>query len=193
MRAQGACPSRPLSAGAIEAYVLERLREETADDSLATEVVTDVKKRVAPRRKDILTERQKLPAEIASLSDEGKRLVETIASVNGAGHQLLDERLQEVGEQLARSEARLAAAERELANLDALEVDATWVAQCLADFDKVWDALTPENRGRVLRTMVQRVEVNAPANQISVFITDLTAELPGEMPTPEPAQHEATP
>ncbi|MBI3184658.1 MAG: recombinase family protein [Myxococcales bacterium] len=188
-----ACPSRPLSAGAIEDYVLERLRAEAADGSLATEVVTGVKQRVAARRKDILTERQKLPPEIASLSDEGKRLVETIASVNGAGRRLLDERLQEVGEQLARCEARLATAERELANLDALEVEVTWVAQCLADFDKVWDVLTPENRGRVLRTMVERVEVNEPANQVSVFVTDLTAGLPGETPTSEPKQQEARP
>ncbi len=188
-----ACPSRPLSAAAIEDYVLERLRAEAADGALASEIVTGVNKRVAARRKDILIERQKLPAEIASLSDEGKRLVETIASVNTAGRRLLDERLGEVSEQLGRCEARLAAAERELANLDALEVEVAWVAQCLSDFDKVWDVLTPENRVRVLRTMVERVEVNEPANQVSVFITDLAAGLPGEVPAPEPVRQEATP
>jgi hypothetical protein len=91
--------------------------------------------------------------------------VETIASVNGAARRLLDNRLGEIGEQLARCETRLAAAERDLANLDAIEIEATWVAQCLADFDKVWDVLTPENRSRLLRAVVQRVEVDEPANK----------------------------
>ncbi len=188
-----ACPSSPLSANSIEAYVIERLRDVTADGSLAADIAAGVKERVAARRKDILTERQKLPPEIASLSAEGKRLVETIAGVNGAARRLVDERLQEIGEQLGRCEARLAAAEREIANLDAIEVEATWVARCLADFDAVWDVLTPENRGRLLRAVVQRVEVDEPANQVSVFITDLSAGLPGATPPSEPLQQEATP
>jgi hypothetical protein len=145
--------------------VIERLRETTVAGTLATAVAAGVKERAAGRCKDILTERQKLPAEIASLWDEGKRLVETIASVNGAARRLLDNRLGEIGEQLARCETRLAAAERDLANLDAIEIEATWVAQCLADFDKVWDVLTPENRSRLLRAVVQRVEVDEPANK----------------------------
>jgi site-specific DNA recombinase len=148
-----------------------------------------VKDRVAARRKDILTERQQLPSEIAALSDEGKRLVETIATVNGTARRLLDERLGEVGAQLARCEAQLAAAEREIANLDALEVEAAWVAQCLTDFDKVWDVLTPENRARLLRAVVQRVEVDEPANTVSVHVTDLSAALAAR-PTNQPAHEE---
>jgi DNA invertase Pin-like site-specific DNA recombinase len=188
-----ACPSSPLPATAIEAYVLDRLREVTADGSLAAEIAAGVKERVASRRKDIITERQKLPAEIASLSAEGKRLVETIAEVNGAARRLVDERLREIGDQLTRCEARLAAAERELGNLDAIEVEATWVARCLAEFDAVWDVLTPENRGRLLQAVVQRVEVDEPANKVSVYITDLSAGLPCATPTSEPVQQEATP
>jgi site-specific DNA recombinase len=186
-----ACASSPLPAGAIEAYVFERLKEATADGSLAADVTAGVKDRAASRRRDLLTERQKLPSEIATLSAEGKRLVETIADVNGAARRLLDERLQEVSDQLGRCEARLAAAEREIANLDAMEIEATWVARCLTEFDSVWDVLTPENRGRLLRAIVQRVEVNEPANQVSVFIADFSAGLCAA-PSPEPVQQEAT-
>jgi len=173
-----ACPSAPLPARAIESYVLERLRQATADGAPATDIVASVKSRAAARRKDILVERKKLPAEIASLSDEGKRLVETIATVNGAARRLLDDRLGEIGQQLARCEARLAAAERDLGNLDAVEIEAAWVAQCLADFDKVWNVLTPENRARLMRAVIQRVEVDEPSNKVSVHITDLSTSLP---------------
>jgi hypothetical protein len=184
-----ACASSQLPASAIETYVLERLKEATADGSLAAEVEVGVRDRAAARRKDLLTERQKLPPEIATLSAEGKGLVETIAEVKGVARRLLDERLQEVSDQLGRCEARLAAAERELATLDAMEIEATWVARCLSEFDSVWDVLTPENRGRLLRAVVERVEVNERANQVSVFITDLSAGLP-EPSLPTQSEHQ---
>lgn len=101
-----------------------------------------------------------------------KRLVETIAEVPTAARQLVEERLREVGEQLGRLQARLSAVEQEIANLDVLEVDAGWVGRCLADFDAIWDVLTPENRLRLVRAIVQRVEVNEPENDVKVVITD---------------------
>jgi hypothetical protein len=140
-----------------------------------------------------MTERQKLPPEVAALSAEAKRTVDSMAGMTGTARRLVDERLQQIGEQLARCEARLAAAERELANLDAIEVEATWVAQCLADFDKVWGVLTAENRGRLLRAVIHRVEVDEPADQVSVFITDLSASLPEIAATPEPERQEVRP
>ena len=190
---KGSCPSAPLPAESIENFVVERIKEATADGAFATDVVAAVKARAAIRRTDILTERQKLPAEIASLSSEGKRLVETIAEVSGSAHRLIEERLEEIGDQLARCEARLAAAEREIASLDAMEVEATWVASCLTNFDAVWDVLTPENRGRLLRGIVQRVEVDEPSNKVSVFITDLSANLPAATPMSDTVPQEATP
>ena len=187
-----ACPSSPLPADAIEAYVVDRLREATADGALATEIAESVKARVAERRKGLVTERQKLPPEIASLSAEARRTVDTMASMTGTRRQLVDERLQQIGDQLGRCEVQLAAAERELANLDALEVEVAWVARCLTDFDGVWDVLTPENRGRLLRAVIQRVEVNEPSNRVSVFLADLGAEVPVEAAS-QPAQQEASP
>jgi len=185
-----ACPSAPLPSDAIEGYVLERLREATADGALATEIVGGLKALAAARRKDFLTERQKLPSEIATLSDEGKRLVETIASVNGAARRLLEERLAEVGDQLARCEARLSTVERELAHLDAIQVEASWVAECLRHFDKVWGVMTPENRARLLRAVVQRVEVDEPANVVRVHLTDLSAGLASASSIREPNREE---
>jgi DNA invertase Pin-like site-specific DNA recombinase len=168
-----ACPSAPLPAGEIESYVLERLKEATADGSLAEDVAEQVKSRVAQRRKDLLVERKKLPKEVASLSAEAQRTVDSMSGLTGTARQLVETRLQEIGEQLARSEKRLPDAEREIANLDAVQVEASWVAQCLTDFDQVWDVLTPENRGRLLRSVIQRVEVDEPAAKVSVFMAEI--------------------
>lgn len=66
-----------------------------------------------------------------------------------------------------------------------------WVAKCLADFSSIWDVLTPENRGRLLRAVVQRVEVDEPANKVSVFLADLGIGLLGATMQSEPAREEA--
>ena len=62
----------------------------------------------------------------------------------------------------------------------------------VADFDAVWDVLTPENRGRLLRAIVQRVEVNEPENQVTVILADLGAEVEVAPDQPK-AQQEVSP
>jgi site-specific DNA recombinase len=187
-----ACPSSPLPAAAIEGYVIDRLREAVADGDLAQEVTAAVKEQVTVRRKDLLIERKRLPGEIARLSSEGKRLVETIADLKESARRLVERRLQEIGEQLARLEARLSEVERETFSLDAVEVEAGWVGQVLDDFTSVWDVLTPKNRGRLLRAVVQSVEVDEPANKVKVVMANLEAGLPGVPSTREPERQEAT-
>ncbi len=174
-----ACSSCPLPAGAIEEYVIERLREAVAAGSLASEVEASVKERLKGRRKDLMTERKKLPAQIAALSTEGRRQLDTMADVDGVARRLADERLQGLGNELGRCESRLATVERELGAIKTTELESSWVARCVNDFSAIWDVLTPENRGRLLRAVVQRVEVDEPANKVKVFMVDLCAEQPG--------------
>ena len=48
------------------------------------------------------------------------------------------------------------------------------------NFTSVWDVVAPENQGRLLRAVVQRVEADEPANKVKVALADLGAELPQE-------------
>jgi site-specific DNA recombinase len=185
-RGKEACSSAPLPAQAIENYVVERLREATADGTLAADVTAAVRARVAARRKDLVSERQKLPKQIAALSAEAKQALDALGAVTGTARRLVEGRVQDAGDQLTRCEARLAAAERELAHLAEIEVESSWVADCLAEFHQIWDVLTPENRGRLVRAVIRRVEVDEPANQVQVFLVDLSAELPDAAAAAEP-------
>ena len=123
----------------------------------------------------LLDERRELPSKIAALSSEGKRLVEAVSNVKGAGQRLLDAKLQEVGEQLGRLEARLREVEHRLSLLDGCELEAEWVSRCLADFNRVWDTLSSENRGRLIRAVIERVEVDEPKGDVRTFIANLGA------------------
>ena len=50
----------------------------------------------------------------------------------------------------------------------------SWVARCLADFDSVWDILTPQNRSGLVRALVETVEIDESANRVRVCLTGPT-------------------
>jgi hypothetical protein len=85
--------------------VIERRREAVAAGSLASKVEASVKEHPRDRRKNHLTERKNLPGQIAALSAEGKRLLDTMAEVNGVARRLAEERLQGLGDEPGRCEA----------------------------------------------------------------------------------------
>jgi DNA invertase Pin-like site-specific DNA recombinase len=169
------CQAAPLPARAIEEFVVERVRAALADGRLAADVTQAVKERLAGQRAGLVAERKELPGKIAALSSDGQRVVELAGNLTGAGRRLLDTKLQDVGDQLGRLEARLRDVERRLCLLDDCEVEAEWVSQCLADFNQVWDTLNPANRGRLVRAVVERVEVDEPNSDVRVFIANLNS------------------
>jgi hypothetical protein len=54
--------------------------------------------------------------------------------------------------------------------------DTTWAGRSLADLGSVWDVLTPQNRGRLMRALVEEVDVDEPSNKVRVCLTDRTAQ-----------------
>jgi len=65
-----ACPARPLPADAIEDFVIDRIREATADGNLTTDVSAELSALFDKRREALKTERRDLPTAIASLASE---------------------------------------------------------------------------------------------------------------------------
>jgi hypothetical protein len=167
-----ACASRPLTASAIEMFVVERIRETAAGGVLAADVERRLRARVESRRGELLTERRDLPPRVAKLSAEGRRLVEKIGEVNGAAAKLLDHRIAEVGAELGRAEQRLAEVECALAAIKHAEIETKWVLQALADFDAAWDILTAENRARLVRALVRSVAVDEPTGNVTAVLAD---------------------
>ena len=181
-----ACAAHPLPADAIEDFIVDRLREATADGTLSRDVRKKLLGKVAEQRQAVETERQALPAAIAKLSSEGRNLVETIGQTKGTAHRLLEERIEDIGDQLAKRERRLTEVQHALAAIDQTEIETQWVIESLTHFDTVWDALNPENRGRLVRAVVEKVEVDEPSGHVTAVLVDL--DLPDDQSLPETSQ-----
>jgi len=61
--------------------------------------------------------------------------------------------------------------------LDQIELEASWVTSCLTKFDKIWETLSAENRGRLVRAVISRVEVDEPKNDVQTYLADLATSL----------------
>ena len=65
---------------------------------------------------------------------------------------------------------------RALAALDQTEVETRWVVESLTHFDAVWDAMSQENRGRLVRAIVEKVEVDERSGQVTAVLVDLNQD-----------------
>lgn len=176
------CPSKSIPAGEIERFVVERIRAIGRDPELVRAVIERANEQLAAGIVDQEAERKRLERELARDHTELRRLLTYLPSA--------DEQSEAVA-LLADLQTRIHAAERRLTELrDAIAaaenrtIDVAAATQSLAAFDPVWEALTPREKVRVVRLLVERVEYDGSAGQISITfhphgIGALTQELAG--------------
>ncbi len=190
-RGSTACTARQIPAPAIEAFVIDRIRDATADGTLAHEIRDKMDERIADRREKLAKERAALPREIAKASAEGSELLQRMSEMEGPGKRFIEVRLGEVGDRQADLNDRLLIVERELAALENTKIETDWIVKTLAAFSDVWEALSIENRYRFVHAVVDRVVVNEPAGTVEAFLTTFEETL--EAAKPNEQSETATP
>ena len=172
-----ACPSQPLPAEAIENFVVDRIREVTTDGTLARDVTTDLNLRIERERRKLEAEKKDLPRIIDRLTREWKRLNARASRVGARSRKLMNEQLEEMAQVLERQEKRLTEIDEQITTLNATEVEAKWVARALADFDTLWKDMTPDNRRRLVRAIVDHVAVDEASGEIEVHLMDIASDV----------------
>lgn len=165
------CRAASLPAAALEDFVVARLREVSVGEGFAAQVHARLTARMDEKHKALRAERTQLPKDLGKRAGESGKWVDSLAKLEGPARRLLEEKLTAAEEEVAGMRKRLAEVERALDAMEREKVEAEWVAQALADFDAVWDALTATNRGRLLRALVGRVVVNEATGQVDVYLS----------------------
>ncbi len=174
---RGACPARPLPAQALEDFVVDRIREATtgpAGKALAADVVQSIHAKLDREREDLDVERRGLPARVAGAVAEKGRLARNLQKTrNAASRAAIEDQIGRLADEQASREGRLADIDARLAALAAARVEADWIAAALRDFGALWTAMTPENRVRLVRAVVDRVEVDEATGTIEAHLVSL--------------------
>jgi site-specific DNA recombinase len=157
------CPSGSLPAAEIERAVVEQVRCIGRDSRLRAEVLKQARTHVERALVDLQSNRRGLARELARHHAEINRLaIETPA--NGAA----TARIADLHERVAKAETQLAEWTKQVEEAERERLEAEDVATAFADFDDVWNALSPREQAQVLALLVSRVEFNAEDSTVAV-------------------------
>ena len=119
--------------------------------------------------------RAELPAKIAAAADQAERLSEQAMRLKGRARELVEAQLVVESDRLLAAEKQLTSVNCDLEELAAERAVTDWVIDALRNFGRVWDMLTPENKGRLLRILVAQVRVDEEKGVIEVEMAGFTS------------------
>lgn len=164
-RGRAACPGRSLPAAEIERAVVDEIRCIGQDVDLLRETLAQARQQVESSIERLTGERGEIEQ---ALSRTHADIRKAAAARNGAS--ATAPRITELNERVRDAEQRVIEIDAKLGELRQELVDDADVAAAFADFDNVWQALSPREQVRLLHLLVSRVEYDAADSSIEVAL-----------------------
>ena len=175
-----------LPLGPVEEIVVGVLREHASQEKFGEKVRAVLQGRIDLRRHDLNTEAVALPKTIGEASSRVHSLSLALVEAPEAAKVVLRRRVDEEAAIVLAQHGRLAAVQREVGGLLALEADAAWVERTLTRFDAMWDALTDAQRVVLVQAVVNEVVLDPKREQVRIAIIGAKAKQ-ARTPVGEPA------
>jgi site-specific DNA recombinase len=152
------CPTKSVSAPAIENFVLEKIKNIGKSPTVLEETTKNLMAQLTASQKSLDDEGTYLRKEIADLKQQIKHL-----GSNGADSQAspLDERLKLCEKRLSEINRRKIL----LANATIKKAD---IKKALSLFEPIWDVLYPNEQARILSLLIEKVIYNGEQGTIAI-------------------------
>jgi site-specific DNA recombinase len=160
------CPSKSVPAGAIEGFVVDRIKAVGQDPAVLAAVVAQARRQGQERLTEMEVERRALERDLARWNTEVRAVLGQITPGNAEETALA--RLADLQERIRAAEQRGAAIRAETTVLSRDLVDQAEVAAVLGQFDLLWEALTPQEQARVVRLLVERVVYDGARGKVAI-------------------------
>ena len=154
------CPSPSVPAGEIERFVIDEIKCIGRDPTVIKQTLAQARNQTEEQIECLNADRNLLRKQLRDDHGELGRLAATARPG--------DPRMADLHNSIRHGERRLTEVESELATLTGDLVDEAEVAAALADFDAVWDCLTPREQARVLELLVECVTYDGQGGNISI-------------------------
>ena len=165
------CPSKSLSAGTVEQFVVERIRGIGSDPSLLRDALAAIAEEHEAETHALDAEAARIKGELHRLRGEERSLIAAAANDELAGSTLA-ERLNALQEQIGRAEHRQAEVREQLIALQRSAVSEDDLREALSLFGPVWEHLFPREQARILRLLIERVDYDGAAGMLEVVFRD---------------------
>jgi site-specific DNA recombinase len=160
-RGYNQCPTRSVSAPAIEQAVIDQIRGIAANPALVDEVVRTLGEQRVAGVETLEREKRLMERELERLSQELAGLVRT-------GGKLAVDRMAEVQERAAVLERKLRQVRGQLAEQVGQTVDGADVRKTLREFDRLWAEMTPREQEKFVKTLVEQVSYDGASGEVTV-------------------------
>jgi len=157
------CPSGSLPAAEIERVVVDQIRCVADDPALREEVLQQTREKLDVDIKELDKERRRAEKELAWRHAEILKL-----AVDGEADSATTARIADLHDHVARGETRLAELRNEIAEREREQLNPEDIEAAFADFDSIWESLTPREQAQLIALLVARVEFNAAESTIEV-------------------------
>ncbi|MCA9641030.1 MAG: hypothetical protein KC492_10060, partial [Myxococcales bacterium] len=118
----------------------------------------------------------KLRERLNQLSADVRALDNNLAEADGANRSHLQRRRDAKAAERTHAKQQLDEVQARLGKLEALTLDASWIAEQLQGFHQVWRNLLPRNRVRVIQSVVARVDVDEPNGDVEIALQPWVGE-----------------
>ncbi len=166
-RGWASCPSKSLNAHDIETAVVEHIRGLGSNPGVLAATAAKASERNAKRLVELETERRALQREFKRLHAGVRKLLGGSLAAN-AQKGPATEHLADLQERIRVIEQRMTTIGEEIVSLNRKMVTEKDLARVLAQFDPVWDRLTPREQARIIRLLVQRVGYDGRTRSVTV-------------------------
>jgi site-specific DNA recombinase len=153
------CSARNMPAAELEQLVATQVMAQARSELPVGDVERAILARVEAKRREIEEAKATLPAQIAAAQAKASQYFDDLAGLDGRAREIGEQKLQRQVERLEALEKRLAEANSALEALDTQQADAGWTARVLTDLGRIWDVLSPLNKKRLLRALVDEIRV----------------------------------
>ncbi|MCP4680068.1 MAG: recombinase family protein [Deltaproteobacteria bacterium] len=167
------CTAKQLPAESIESFVVERIKDATADSALVNELESRTREHIEDQKKKLRKERAGLPGEIAKVSSKIDRFIASLEQAKDEAEPFINVKISELGRRQRHLQERMETVVQELGALERMELETEWLAKTLGNFSIIWEAMTPENRHRLMGAIIDEVVVNEADGKIEVYMLNL--------------------
>lgn len=166
------CHSCALPADAIETFVSSHIRHASTDPVFMGKLGEHVAE-CARYRDRLAAKRSELSDQVADLYPGAERMADALLAADGESKGIYQGRVNAIARRIADGEKQIKALSESIASLDALRTEATWMLDQLSHLDEHWDQYTPDNRARVVRSIVTEIKVNEYGKSVAIVVSPL--------------------
>jgi hypothetical protein len=165
-----ACQGSRAPAAELDEVICKRIRAIGSDPSVLQATLKTATDARTGKQPELKAEIARLSQQHKQLADQRRNLLDALQ--HGTGATAIAERLGEVETQIATVAAHQDEATLTLAAIDRSTLDEDAIRTTLEQFDALWDTLTPRERQRILRLLIDEVRYDSQAGELEIDFRD---------------------